>query len=125
MTAPLRELTKKNIPFEWQSRHQQAFNKLQASLTEDAVLSYVHLSKETELIVHALPTGLAAILLQRKSGNDHANVVAYGSRALTNVEQRYSQTEREALAIVFGCEHFRLFLYGTISHCTQITSHWN
>ena len=31
-------------------------------------------------------------------------------RSLTETEQRYSQTELEALAVFFGCEHFRLFL---------------
>lgn len=32
--------------------------------------------------------------------------------ALNDVETRYSQTEREALAVVWGCEHFHLYLFG-------------
>ena len=40
-------------------------------------------------------------------------VVAYGSRALTAVEQRYrSQLEREALAVVWSCEYFHLYIFG-------------
>ena len=31
---------------------------------------------------------------------------------MTPAEKNYSQLEREALAIVFGIEHFRLFLLG-------------
>ena len=38
--------------------------------------------------------------------------IAFGSRSLTETEVKYSQIEKEALAIVFGCEHFHLYLYG-------------
>ena len=121
VTAPLRQLTKKNVTFEWKPCHQEAFEKLQNLLTEKKVMSYFDLSKQTELLVDASPTGFGAILLQCTSGKDDSRVIAYASRALTEVEQRYSQTEREALAIVFGCEHFRLYLY--VIHFTLYTDH--
>ena len=35
----------------------------------------------------------------------------YGSAALTPVQRRYSQTEREGLAVLWGCEHFNHYLY--------------
>jgi hypothetical protein len=44
---------------------------------------------------------------------DETRPVAYASRTLTAVERRYSQTERDALAVVWGCERFHLYLYGT------------
>ena len=34
------------------------------------------------------------------------------SRSLTAVEQRYSQTEREALAVTWGILHYHLHVYG-------------
>jgi hypothetical protein len=37
----------------------------------------------------------------------------YASRSLTPVETRYSQTEKEAFAAVWGCERFHLYLVGT------------
>ena len=53
------------------------------------------------------------MLCQRKNEHLDPKVLAYASRALTDVERCYSQTEREALAIVWSCEHFHLYLYGS------------
>ena len=37
------------------------------------------------------------------------------------MEQRYSQTEREALAVLFACEHFHLYIHG--AQFSIITDH--
>ena len=58
----------------------------------------------------ASPVGIAAILTQ--SSDDSMHTIAYASRALSTVESRYSQTEREALAVVWACEHFHIYIYG-------------
>ena len=67
-----------------------------------------------ELIVDASPVGLGAILTQihHKHGNKTRKVVAYASRQLTDAEKRYSQCEKESLAIVYGVENFHIYLYG-------------
>ena len=53
----------------------------------------------------ASPLRLGAILCQEN------RVVAYASRSLSPVEQRYSQTKCEGLAVLFACEHFHLYIY--------------
>ncbi|GFO12566.1 Zinc finger protein [Plakobranchus ocellatus] len=40
--------------------------------------------------------------------------VAYASKKLTDRERKYSVTEREALAILWGVKKFLLYLYGTV-----------
>ena len=54
--------------------------------------------------------GLGAVLLQ-KHGDIWAPVT-YASRSLSKSEQNYAQIEKEALAILFGCERFHVYLYG-------------
>ena len=39
-------------------------------------------------------------------------IISYTSKSLSDVEKRYSQTEKEALAIVWACERFHVYLYG-------------
>ena len=67
------------------------------------------------LTVDASPVGIGAIL---SNVDDHGNTrnVAFSSLSLTQIAQRYSQTEREALAVVWGCEKFHLYLIGTKFH---------
>ncbi|CAC5372111.1 unnamed protein product [Mytilus coruscus] len=94
VSAPLRELTRAKTKWIWSSRHQDAFDELKRLLAIDAS-----------------PVGLGAILSQKQSDGNF-RPVTFASRTLTDVEQRYSQTEREALAVVWGCERFHLYLYG-------------
>ena len=60
----------------------------------------------------ASPVGLSVVLIQLQGVE--WRVIAYASRGLTDVERRYSQTEREGLALVWACERFRCTFVGGI-----------
>ena len=77
-------------------------NSKVSPLTGTKVMAYFDPSKSTEIIEDASPVGLGAIFTQE------GKIVSYASRALTDVEQRYSQTDREMLAVVYGVEHYHL-----------------
>lgn len=47
--------------------------------------------------------------------------VAYTSRTLMPTEKHYSQIKREVTAILWGCRHFYIYLYG--HPFTIITDH--
>ena len=55
------------------------------------------------------PIVLGAILVQVFKGQ--RKIVALASRSLSDVERRFSQIEKECLAIVWGCEKFHLYLF--------------
>ena len=71
---------------------------LKKDLSQASTLAYFDQNAETKLITNASPVGLGAVLTQVKHGCER--VIAYASRSLTEVEKRYSQTEKEALGLV-------------------------
>lgn len=75
-------------------------------------MKYFNPSFRTELIVDASPVQLGAILTQ-VTAHGGTNIIAYASRSITDRESRYSQTKREALAVVWGIEHFHFYPYGS------------
>ena len=60
----------------------------------------------TGVVTDASPFFLGAILVQEKRGVQRT--VAFASRSLSYVERRYSQTEKETLAVVWACKRFHL-----------------
>lgn len=115
ISVPLRNLTKKDSPWKWEESEEKAFRDIQDALTEDVTTSFFDPKKETTIYVDASPVGVAGILSQED------RVVTYASRSLTAVETRYSQTEREALAVVWACEHYNTYISG--APVTIVTDH--
>lgn len=79
-------------------------------LADNCLLNYFNPNFETELICDASPYGLCAMLTQIDAETGAQKVISYASRSLTDVEKNYGQIEREALAILFGCYKFCLYL---------------
>ena len=106
LTAPLRELLKESHQFDWSPAHQEAYNNIKDSISSEVTLTYFDPKKEITLQVDASLKGLGAVLLQDNKP------VAFASKALTDVETRYANIERELLAVVYGCEKFHTYLFG-------------
>jgi hypothetical protein len=79
IAKPLRELTKKGVPWKWEQGHQIA-----NSLTSSNAMAYFYRQKKTEVIVDASPVGLGFILVQENE-SEQKRVVAYASKTLTAV----------------------------------------
>jgi hypothetical protein len=102
----LRQLLKKESKFAWDASQQDVFDRIKNLISEEVTLTYFDPEKETVLQVDASTKGLGATLLQEDKP------VAFASKALTDVESRYANIERELLAVVYGCEKFHTYLYG-------------
>ena len=120
ITEPLRNLTRKDTIFTWERHHQEAFDTLKSLLVNATTVAFYNPDATTQIITDASPVGLGAILAQQQENGEY-KPIAYGSRALTNTETRYSQTEKEALAVTWSCQHFHYYIYDR--HVTIITDH--
>ena len=100
----LRELTTKNARFVWSSQHDKSFTEVKKLVSAHPVLKYYDMDAEVTIQCDASEKGLGATLLQ------NGQPVAFASRTLTPVEQRYAQIEKECLAIVFACTKFSQYI---------------
>lgn len=111
IAEPLRHLTKKDTPWRWTQTEQEAFDKVKSALQASTTMAYFNTTHPTELIVDTSLLGLGALLAQETEPGTWVPL-AFASKALTATETRYSQIEREALAIKWACNHFHLYVSG-------------
>uniref|UniRef100_A0A9J7X3J8 Reverse transcriptase RNase H-like domain-containing protein n=1 Tax=Cyprinus carpio carpio TaxID=630221 RepID=A0A9J7X3J8_CYPCA len=110
LAEPLRRLTRKDSEFVFGPEQKNAFNDLKKELARAGTLAYFDKDAPTQVFADASPVGLGAVLTQHQKGQ--MVTVCYISRSLSDCERRYSQTEREALALVWACERLHPYVYG-------------
>lgn len=82
------------------------FEQCKNLLCNDPVLKYPNFNEPFELITDASNFAVGAILKQQ------GQPIAYASRTLNEAEINYATIEKEMLAIIWACKHFRPYLYG-------------
>ena len=108
---PLTELTKGGMAFMWSDTQNEAFIKAKNIIAKAPVLQYFSLDKPVTLQVDASENGLGGALLQPNEDKD-LQPVAYTSCSLASTEKRYSQIEKECLAISNAFAKFDHWVYG-------------
>lgn len=103
-TAPLRELIKKDSIFDWKLKQEKAFNDLKDSLCKSPCLKFFDPNQPVTISVDSSKSGMGAVLMQE------GRPCAHASRALTDPQTRYSQIEKELLAVWFGVIHFSQYV---------------
>ena len=77
---PIRQLTRKNVPWNWSNTQERALEKMKILVSEAPVLCFYDHAKEITVQCDASQTGLGAALLQE------GQPLAFASRALTDTE---------------------------------------
>jgi hypothetical protein len=107
----------KEQPWWWDPIHQQAFKNIKAAIAKETVLAYPDFSKPFEIYTDTSSTQLGAVITQDN------RPIAFFSRKLSKMQQKYSVTEIELLAIVKTLKEFKGMLWG--QHIKVYTDHKN
>ena len=108
--SPLYRLRRKGEPWVWDAAAKIAFERAKALLVHPPVLAHFDVRLPVVLACDASPTGIGVVLSQRTAQGERP--VAFYSRSLNPTEQRYSHTDKEALAVVSGVKKFTYYLAG-------------
>ena len=115
ITVTLRELNKKNVKFTWNQTYEKAFRQAKLHVANTVTLKYFNPVKPIVLECDASGTGLSGMLLQDRQP------ITFVSQALTETQKRYSNIEREMLAIVVVMEKPHHYIFGC--HFCVYTDH--
>ncbi|XP_018402050.1 PREDICTED: uncharacterized protein K02A2.6-like [Cyphomyrmex costatus] len=111
LRRPLDNLLKKDSKWNWSPKCQESFNQFKRILSSKLLLTHYNPQNEIIVAADASNEGLGACILHRFP--DHSiKVISHASRSLTEAERKYSQIEKEALAIIFAVTKFHRMIFG-------------
>ncbi len=107
----------------WDDVCEGAFRTLKAALISAPMLAYPTREEHFTLSTDASDVGIGAVLEQdqEEGGQVVKRVIAYASKALSDMQHHYCTTNKELLAVVMAIELFRYYLTGR--HFTVVTDH--
>jgi hypothetical protein len=108
IAEPLHALKRKNAEFVWGESQGKAFEELKRSISTLPVWQAADFTKEFVMVCDASDVAVSAVLNQRQEKG--LAPIAFASRLLNPAERKYSIHEKKCLAVVWGCERFRVYL---------------
>lgn len=120
LSAPINMLRRKNVKFTWGSSQQQAFKALKSHIVNATQLAHYQEGLPLALATDASSYGIG-VVLSHVLADGSERPIAFASKTLDKHQVRYSQIEKEGLAIVFGVKRFHQYLYGR--KFTLVTDH--
>ena len=124
ISRPLNDLTKKDTPFDWTNKCQDAFEELKRRFTTALVMRMPDTTQPFVIESDTSLTTTAAVLRQQDVNGDW-HPVAYLSQSLLPAERNYEIYDRELLAIVRALEAWRHYIMGGPHAVCILTNHKN
>lgn len=120
IVKPMTKYLKKEQPMNLNdSDYRASFLKLKEIIASDQILAYPDFSAPFILTTDASNYAIGAVLSQIQEKSERP--IAFASRTLNKCETNYSTIEKEALAIMWGIDKFKPYLYG--NKFTLFTDH--
>jgi len=104
LASPLNELVKKDTPFYWTGKHEQAFQNLKAQLINAPILALPNFAKTFELECDASGVGIGVVLLQG------GHPIAYFSEKLHGATLSYPTYDKELYSLVRALQTWEDYL---------------
>lgn len=105
IAAPLNELTKKGVSFEWGKAQEDTFCELKKRLTEAPLLILPDFTKTFEIECDASGIGIGGVLMQE------GKPIAYFSEKLGSAQLNYPVYDKELYALVRALETWQHYLW--------------
>jgi hypothetical protein len=121
---PLNELTRKDTPWLWSDRQQQAFTTLKHRVTSKPILAQPVLNDQFNLEVDASGFAIGAVLLQKKEDRKR-HPMGYYSATLNEAERNYDIYNLELLAIIKALRNWQPLLAGSPHDIRVFSDHMN
>lgn len=122
VVAPLPNLLKGSVKFNWTADCQHAFENAKSLLSSAPVLAAPRLEEPFQLQVDASQVGAGAVLLQ-KDENGIDRPVSYFSLKFNRHQFNYSTIEKEALALIWALQHFEVYVGGGVHPVVVFSDH--
>ncbi|GKV33019.1 hypothetical protein SLEP1_g41575 [Rubroshorea leprosula] len=105
--APLTDLLKKKVSWEWTAECQRAFEDLKQAVSQEPVLALPDYGRPFEMHADASDLAIGGVLMQ------DGHPIAFESRKLNDTERRYPVHDKEMTAIVHCLRVWRHYLLGS------------
>ncbi|KAL1460246.1 hypothetical protein WDU94_012172 [Cyamophila willieti] len=106
LISPMRELLKTNVIYQWNTLHENNFQKIKMMLCKSTELYSFDFKKPVVIQADASKDAVGGCLLQE------GRPVAFVSRCLSETECNYAMVEKELLAIVVVMTKLHDYIYG-------------